>query len=222
MNKFGIDQQALVEQFTQAAAKGAEQMRKAVHDATLQALQGRELSLRNIRSALAGVTQAVGAGAANAGVSQLDAMIETGIAGMDEALLKAVDANRIALQQLVDQGVSLRETHLKKALGDLEKMEDTLFAAIQKAAASASGTMAGPWAQVLERFTSGATLTGAKATSSVEGLMAQMQTAMRESRAASLKGAQALAESYTALASGVLIGMADALRQGQAKAPRKK
>ena len=39
-----------------------------------------------------------------------------------------------------------------------------------------------------------------------------------------MKAAQALAQSYTALVSGVLIGMSDALRQGgaAAKAPRGK
>ena len=39
---------------------------------------------------------------------------------------------------------------------------------------------------------------------------------MRETRAAGLKAAQTLAESYTALVSGVLIGLSDALRQGGA------
>ena len=51
-----------------------------------------------------------------------------------------------------------------------------------------------------------------------------MQSAMRETRAASLRAAQTLAESYTALVSGVLIGMSDALRPGStaAKTPGKK
>ncbi len=49
-----------------------------------------------------------------------------------------------------------------------------------------------------------------------------MQTAMRDSRAAGLKAAQTLAESYAALVSGVLIGMSDALTQGQPKAAAKK
>ena len=44
--------------------------------------------------------------------------------------------------------------------------------------------------------------------------------AMRETRAASLRAAQTLAESYTALVSGVLIGMSDAMRQ--AAVPAKK
>ena len=58
----------------------------------------------------------------------------------------------------------------------------------------------------------------------VEATIPQMQTAMRASRAASLRAAQTLADSYTALVSGVLIGMSDALREGGAgaKASRKK
>ena len=76
--------------------------------------------------------------------------------------------------------------------------------------------MAGPWAQVLEKFNLSGTQTGLKASGAAEQLtqqMAQMQSAMRETRAASLRAAQTLAESYTALVSGVLIGMSDALRQ---------
>lgn len=229
MSKAGFDQQALIDQFAQAAAKGNEQLRKAVHDATLKALQGRELTLKNIRGVVGKVTEAAGAGAEKAGlggggisggigggIDKVQGMLDTAVAGMDDALLKAVEANRLALQRLVDQGVSLRETQLKKALGDLEKMEDTLLAAVKKAAGSAGEGLAGPWMQTLEKFNVAGTQTGAKASSAVETLVGQMHTTLRDTRAASLKAAQTLAESYTALVSGVMIGMADALRQGGA------
>lgn len=225
MSKAGFDQQALIDQFAQAAAKGNEQLRKAVHDATLKALQGRELTLKNIRGVVGKVTEAAGAGAEKAGlggggisggIDKVQGMLDTAVAGMDDALLKAVEANRLALQRLVDQGVSLRETQLKKALGDLEKMEDTLLAAVKKAAGSAGEGLAGPWMQTLEKFNVAGTQTGAKASSAVETLLGQMHTTLRDTRAASLKAAQTLAESYTALVSGVMIGMADALRQGGA------
>jgi hypothetical protein len=228
MTKSGIDQQALIDQFAQASAKGTEQLRKAVHDATLRALQGRELSLKNIRGVIANMTQAASAsaGAAPAGIgtAQVEAMLDTAVAGMDDALLKAVEANRMALQRLVDQGVSLRETQVKKALADLEKMEDTMMAAVTKAASAAGDPLAGAWSQVLGKFNLSGTKTGAQAAGTVEQLASQMQSAMRETRAASLKAAQTLAESYTALVSGVLIGMSDALREGGAgaKASRKK
>jgi len=215
MSKTMFDQQAMIDQFAQASAKGTEQLRKAVHDATLQALQGRELSLKNIRGVVGQVTQAASAGASQAGAAnQVEAMLDTAVAGMDDALLKAVEANRMALQRLVDQGVTLRETQLKKALTDLEKMEDTMMAAVKKAAAGAGEPLAGPWTQVLEKFNVSGTRTGAKATGTIEDMATQMQSAIRETRAASIKAAQTLAESYTALVSGVLIGMSDALRQG--------
>jgi len=45
--------------------------------------------------------------------------------------------------------------------------------------------------------------------------MGQMQTAMRASRAAGLRAANAMAQNYAALVSGVLIGMSEALKSGQ-------
>ena len=48
----------------------------------------------------------------------------------------------------------------------------------------------------------------------------QMQTAVRSTRAASLRAAKVLAESYTAMVSGVLMGMADAMQTAaKPKAP---
>jgi hypothetical protein len=230
MMKSGIDQQALIDMFANASAQQTTQLREGVFKATMGALQGRELSLKNIRSVLGTVAQAASTGAAkNPMLGNLDAeaLLDNAVSGMDDALLKAVEANRVALQQFVDKGVDLRETQLKKALADLDKFEDTLLGTLKKSAAAAGDPMAGPWAGVLEKLNLSGTQTGLKASGAAEQLeaqMAQMQTAMRETRAASLRAAQTLAESYTALVSGVLIGMSDALRQAgaPAKAARKK
>jgi len=229
MMKSGIDQQALIDQFANASAQQTAQLRSAVFNATLGALQGRELSLKNIRSVLGTVAQAASTGAAQNPLGGVDAeaLLDNAVSGMDDALLKAVEANQVALKQFVDKGVDLRESQLKKALADMEKFEDTLMATVKKAAGSAGDPMAGPWNQVLEKLNLSGTQTGLKATGAAEQLTAQMdqmQTAMRETRAASLRAAQTLAESYTALVSGVLIGLSDALRQSTAPkaAPRKK
>ncbi len=218
MMKSGIDQQALIDQFANATAKQSEQLRQAVYQATMGALQGRELSLKNIRSVLGAVTQAASAGAAKnvmPGVDA-DALLDRAVSGMDDALLKAVEANKVALKQFVDKGVDLRETHLKKALDDLEKFEDMLVGVVKKGAGAAGDPMAAAWGQVLEKLQLKGTLSGAQASGAAEQLMTQMQTAMRDSRAASLKAAQTLVDSYGALVSGVLIGLSDALQQGSA------
>jgi len=211
--KNGIDQAALIDKFTDATAKQGEALRKAVHEATLKGLQGRELTLANIRQVLGTVTKAASAGAAGSKLPapDVEALLAKAFAGMDGALEQAVVANQRALQQLVDQGVSLRETQLKKALADIEKMEDTLFASVRKAAPAD-----GPWTGVFQAMQGKTTGTGARATVALEQLMEDTQKNLRDGRAMSLRATQAMLDSYATLASGVLIGMSEALKQGGA------
>lgn len=218
MSKSGIDQEALVNLFAQSTAKQGDALRKAVSDATLKALQGRELTLANIRTVLKQVTQAASMGAAKnpAGAPDIEEMLGKAVSGMDAALLKAVEANRRALQQFLDQGIGLTQGKLQGALADLEKMETTFFASVTKAAQTAGDQLQGPWSQVLAAVKQDGTDTGAKATATVEQLVAQTQTALRDSRALGLKTAQALVEGYSALVSGVLIGMSEGLQGGGA------
>jgi hypothetical protein len=223
MAKPMIDPDALISMFETATATQGAQLRKAVGDATLAALQGRELSLKNIKSTLKGVSEAASAGAAKNLVADIDpeSLLDSAVAGMDDALVKAVDANRVALQQLVAQGADLHGKHLQKALDDLEKFEDTMFSALKKNAVD--GPLAGAWGQVIEKMQAGGTLSGTRAASTAEQMTEQMQTAVRTTRAASLRAAQAMAESYTAMVSGVLMGMADAMQtSAKTKAPAAK
>ena len=216
MIKAGIDQDAIVKMFSEATTKQGEALRKGVSDATLKALQGRELTMENIKKVLKTVTTAATAGAAQNSASPVDveAMLTKAFAGMDAALLQAVEANRKALQQFVDQGAGLQEKQLKGALANIEKMEDTFFATVTKAAQGVSGPMQAPWEHVLSAMKLKGTDTGAQATQTVEQLVAQTQSALREGRAATAKTAQAMLDGYAALVSGVLIGMSDGLQAG--------
>ena len=58
MSKFGFDHDALIEQFAQASARQGDALRKAVQEATLKALQGRELTLKNIKTVVKQVSSA--------------------------------------------------------------------------------------------------------------------------------------------------------------------
>ena len=223
MIKYGIDQEAVIHQFSAASAKQGEAIRKAVGDATLKALQGRELTLANIRQVLNTVAKAASTGAASSplGAVDLEALLAKAVAGMDAALEKAVQANRKALQQMVDQGATLRETQVKKALADIEKMEDTLFGALRKAAEGSQASMEGPWAKVLNAAQGKGTSTGAQASATITQLMDSAQQNLRDGRSLGLRASQAMFDSYSTLVSGVLIGMSDALQQGGGATPAK-
>ncbi len=81
------------------------------------------------------MTQATSAGAAQNPASAIDVegMLGKAFAGMDAALLQAVEANRKALEQFVGTARALQEGPLKEAVANLEKMEDMFFAAVTKA-----------------------------------------------------------------------------------------
>ena len=217
MFKAGIDQDALIDTFSKASAQQGEALRKAVSEATLKALQGRELTVTNIRNVLKSVTQAASSGAAKNALPAVDmeALLARAFDGMDAALLKAVQAQRAALQQFVDQGVELRNKQMKSALANLEKMEDVFFSTVAKAAEGVGGPLRGPWEQVLDAMKLKGTDTGASAKASLDTLMAQAQSALREGRSAGLRGAEAMMSSFAALASGVLIGMSEGLQSAK-------
>jgi hypothetical protein len=222
MVKSGIDMDALMIQFAQATTQHGETLRKAVGEATLKALQGRELTLANIRKVLEKVTEAASAGLAKNALPGADAqaVLSKAIAGMDGAVLQAVQAHRKALEQFVERGIGLQDEQMKGALANIEKMESMFFKAISGAAKSADDAMRGPWEKALAAMKLQGTATGAQAATTLEQLTAQAETALREGRSASLRSAQALLKGYAALVSGVLIGMTDAL-QPQAAAAAK-
>ena len=212
-----FDADALISMFENASAASSARVQGAVTEATLAALRGRELTLANIRSSLDAVTKAVTAGAAKSplGAEAVQGLLDKAVAGMDAALVKAVQANQAALQQFAERGVDLRETHLKKALDELDKFDGLLIGAVKKAGAAA-GPMAAPWQQAMEKLQAGGSLSGMSAAKTVEEFADQMQTAMRGARSASVRAASALAESYAAMASGVLVGLSQALTPGAA------
>ena len=214
MIKAGVDQDALIQMFSQATAKQGEALRKSVAEATLKALQSRELTVENIKKVLKSVTHAASAGTAQNSAAPADAqnLLAKAFAGMDAALLQAVQAHRKALQQFVAQGSDLHEKQLKGALANIENLEDTFFAAVTKAVAAVAGPLQDPWAQVLQTMKIKGTDTGVQATQAVEQLLAQTQQALRDGRSTSAKTAQTLLDGYAALVSGVLIGMSEGLQ----------
>jgi len=220
MIKSGIDQDALVTMFAEASAKQGEALRKAVANATLQALQGRELTLDSIKKVVKTVAGAASLGAARNPASAVDveALLGKALAGIDSALLKAVEANRKALEQFVSTGVGLTEKPMKDALANVEKMEDTFFDAVAKASKTA-GPLQAPWEHALSAMRMKGSDTGAQAAQTVESLLAQAQTSLRSSRATGLRAAQAMLDSYSALVSGVLIGMSEGLQSTRPAAP---
>src|SRR5205823_2651023 len=147
-----MDTDEVLKGMAREAVKQSENLRTAVRELTLGALRGRELTVREIKRVVKAVTEGINLGAATSKIDA-DRVLGEAFAGMDEAVLKAVQANNLALQQLAAQGQSLRESHLKKALEELERLEDEFVGAVKDAAKKGNQQLRDQWASVLQQPT---------------------------------------------------------------------
>jgi hypothetical protein len=212
MLKLPIDQDELLKQMASESIRKGEDIRATVRDLTLKALQGRQMTLAQIRDALRTVAEGVNMGAASSPIDP-ERLISDAFAGMDDAMLKAVEANRLALEKLTGNGSTFEQSQMKRALDELERYEDTLLRSVKQASSSANDRVRMQWAGLLKNTKLEGTDTGARVTATIEQYGSQMQNAMRESRTAGLKVAHALTRNYATLVSGVLIGLSEALQQ---------
>jgi hypothetical protein len=126
-----------------------------------------------------------------------------------------VQANHLALQQLAAQGQSLRDSHVKKALDELERLEDEFVGAVKEATKKGSQQLRDQWASVLQRTQASGTVTAAEVERTLEEFGDRMRDAVRQQRRTALKAAEVMAENFTTLASGILIGLTEGLQQGK-------
>lgn len=196
------------------AVKQGENLRKAVRDITLQGLQVRELSLSQIRRVIHSISEGINLGSAEKKVDASKAL-EDALAGMDDALRRAVQANRLALKQLTGAGQDFDESHLKTALDDLEHLEDGFLTTVHQAADTADEQIKRQWAGILKNAKVAGTETGGQVAATLDAfrvLAERGQQNFRESRRAGFKAAYMLTQNFATLASGVLIGLSEALQ----------
>jgi hypothetical protein len=194
---------------SQSIKQGAN-VRTTVRDLTLKALQQRELTLKQIGKVLRSIVEGVHLGVAKREMKVEKALSDT-VAGMDDALLKAVEASSVALHEVTGQGYDYEDSNLKQALAELEKLEDEFIRSLVQATESAAEKVRAPWQRVLDKTALSGTATGTQVLSTMRDHARRAQAAMRMQRETGFKTAHLLAQNFGTLASGILIGMSEGL-----------
>ena len=213
---FDVDQ--VLKSLASQSIKQGSDVRAAVRNLTLKALQQRELTLDQIGKVLRSVTEGVTLGVSNRELKVEKTLSDT-VAGMDDALLKAVEASNIALHRLTGEGYDFEDSNLKRVLDELEKLEDQFLQSIAQATESASEKIKAPWARVLAQTRLSRTAAGLQVESTMRAYAKRAQEAMRTQRETGFKTAHLLTQNFAILASGILIGMSEGL--GGKPAPAK-
>jgi azurin len=216
MNTAAFNSDEMLKTMATEAVKRQAQVRSAVRDVTLKALQARELGLAQINAVVRSVTAGVNAGLGDKG--DMEKVLADAVAGMDDALLKVVEANQVALTKLTEGGASFEDSNVKKALSELEKFEDGFRNGIKEGAEEVGERLRQQWASILEKIPHGGTDTGERAMQMLTAYTQQGRDALTSSRETGLKIAHTLAQNYATLVSGVLMGLSEAVQQAKPKA----
>jgi hypothetical protein len=214
-----IDPDEMLKSLAAETVRGTEHVRAAIRDLTLEALQVRELSLKQIGTVVRKVAEGVNLGIADE-KRNVEKTLSDAFAGMDEALLKVVEANKVAIEKLTEGGASFEQSGIKKGLMELEAFEEKFLEGIKAAARKASDRAKEQWTTILGNIQPGGTDSGARAAETFETYAQQAKAAVRSSRETSLKLMHSLTQNYATLVSGVLIGLSEALEHSKSKNSR--
>lgn len=203
------------EEIKQAASTTVEQgvdIRAKVRDLTLQALKTRKLNPEEIKPVIAAVTEGISVGAAKR-AGEVKSALSEGLAGLDEALTKAAEATRLALQQMTSQAKDFSETELDWALVNLKRLEEEFLDTVSVVADSAGEKIKHEMKELVVHARRAGTDTGAKVAETVGTFGNKVSATLHEGKAAGKDAAREMSARLAALASGILAGMADALHE---------
>ncbi|MBL8527903.1 MAG: hypothetical protein JNL68_09485 [Burkholderiales bacterium] len=195
---------------SETMARG-EDIRERVHDLTLQALKDRHFDRTGIQDVIRAVTQGVALGADRDRVDMRQAMSEA-LSGLDKALRTSAEAGQAALKELASTSREFSDGELKQAITNLRKLEDDFFSTVGQVADAASERVRPELREALAAARRSGTETGRQVASVMSDLAQRFSVASLDATVTGLERASEFGARFAELASGVLSGLADALR----------
>ena len=180
-------------------------IRERVKGFTSQVLQQGRVDPEAVREVASAVLGRTSGSTAVTGAKAREFFAEA-VRQLDDALVKSASATHGALQQLASRGQDFTDNDLKEALVTLRKLEADYVAVANRLAEAMSGNLR----REMTELAAHAQNLGVEASARVASMMGEFASSMGAgSGLATVRGASAR---MAMLASGVLAGIADALR----------
>jgi phage-related tail protein len=182
-------------------------IRQRVRELTTQVLQQGRVDTEAVRDVVRAVTGQPAAGMA-ANAAEARELFADAVRALDEALMQSASAAHGALQQLASRGKDFTDNDLKDALVSLRKLETDYAAAAGRVAEAMSGNLR----REMMELAALAQNVGGEASARVAGMMGEFASRMGDGASSGLETVRGAGVRMALLASGVLAGVADALR----------
>lgn len=190
----------------QDAVEKNQDVQTAVRDITLKALGEGELDKERIRS----VAEAVMQGAGDAVTRESEQMKESlaeAATGLEQALIQAADAFRLAIEEAAGRVNEFSSTELKRSLNDLDSLEDIFIETLQRMTKS-SGEMV---RTIAEDMAAHARNSGTSVGEHVGRNIESLQNRLRELGADTAEAGGEAANRIGKIARGILAGIGETL-----------
>lgn len=211
MTEHRQDSESIKESAREAVRQGTD-IRAQVHDLTLLAIEKHSFDRQGVRTVLKAVTEGVAHGAEQRSGNLRDALSEA-LRGLDQALRTSAEAGQTALKQLTTTGKDFSDTELKQALAHLRKLEEEFFATVGQVADAAGERVKPELRALLATTRRTGTETGKHVASVMNDFAHRASVASLDATIAGIEVAGEVGSRFAALASGILSGLADALRK---------
>lgn len=187
-----------------------EQLREQVRALVMKALVDHQADPAAMRDIMRDTLAGVGDGLFERG-SQASAALREAVRGMDEAVGRSVYAVRMAFEEAWGMGARFADTDVKETVDLVKDLEDDLLSTIREASDRTQGWLKGEFADLSLHLARTGTDTGAQVRAVLEKLNSRMGSVTLGAASDTLATAHEVSGRLTALASGILRGLADSL-----------
>ena len=195
---------------SEAVSRGAD-IRTKVHELTLFALQRRRFDRHGFTEVVRAVTEGVVVGAEQSRYDMRRALADA-FSGLDQAIMKSAEAGHAALRELAASGQNFSDNEFKQALANLRKIEDDFLDTVSLVAGGASEKVGAELGRILGSARTSGTQTGRQVAEMTGEFAQRFAAASLDVTIAGVQAAGVYGARFAALASGILSGIAEALR----------
>ncbi len=197
------------EPMREAASAGGdlrEKVRRLVLDAVVEHQADPEALRAVMQETVAGLGEGLGGHAGNAGET-----LRTALTGLDEAMSKSLFALQMAVEESWEKGRHFADTDLRSAYDALRGLEDDLLGTLRSTGDKSQGLLREEFSRLGEHLRRNGTDTGTQTRRVLEVLSRDLGATTAEAARAVQIDAREAAGRLTAVTSGILRGLADAM-----------
>ena len=202
---------AVLEAAAADAVRDGKDIREKVQELTLGALRGRRFDRQSIREVVRSVTEGAVKGTGSNRAHMREAMSDV-LQGLDQALRVSAKAGHVALNELTATGRAFSDNDLKAALSSLRKIEDDFLGTVKQVADAANAQVRPELREALRSARETGTATGREVAGTMGDFAQKFTAASFDAALVGLETANEFGQRFALVASGVLGGLAEALR----------